>query len=151
MIRVPISINSRGSSAFTLPWVPTGMNTGVSMTPRLVVSRPRRALEPGSVLSNSNMNGRLPSPDSTGQFQKGNHTLLQIGCGQFQHFFQRDRILHVVLAGRGAAEGGQVRATADLLSEIVRHAADIGALGAGHDETANGLLVFGEAKVVDVD
>src|ERR1043165_715287 len=122
MIRVPISINSRGSSALTLPWAPTGMNTGVSMTPCPVVSRPRRALQPGSVLSNSNMGRRLPSGRSTGQFQKGNHTLLQIGRGQLERFFQRDRILHVVFARGGAAEGGEVGAAADFLAEIVRHA-----------------------------
>src|SRR5437867_2245925 len=117
MICVPISINSRGSSAFTLPWVPTGMNTGVSMTPWPVVSRPRRALESGSVLSNSNMGWRLPSGLSTGQFQKGNHALLQIGRGQLQHVFERDGILHVELARGGAAEGGEVGAAADFLAQ----------------------------------
>src|SRR5712692_8270329 len=55
MICVPISRNSRGSSALTLPCVPTGMKTGVSTVPREVVSRPRRACEPASVWSNSNM------------------------------------------------------------------------------------------------
>ncbi len=56
---MPISRNSRGSSAFTLACVPTGMNTGVSITPRVVVNRPRRAREDGSVFNNSNMRGAL--------------------------------------------------------------------------------------------
>src|SRR6185295_4675783 len=59
MISVPISSSSRGSSALTLPCVPTGMNTGVSMAPRAVVSRPSRALVEVSFLSNSNMGRRL--------------------------------------------------------------------------------------------
>jgi hypothetical protein len=45
----------RGSMALTEAWVPTGMKTGVSMTPWAVVSRPRRALVPGSVASSSNI------------------------------------------------------------------------------------------------
>src|ERR1035437_1805879 len=59
MIWVPISHNSRGSTALTLPCVPTDMKTGVSTTPCGVVSRPRRALEEVSVLSNSNMAARV--------------------------------------------------------------------------------------------
>src|SRR5436305_491189 len=59
MIWVPISRNSRGSSALTLPWVPTDMKTGVSTTPWLVVKRPSRAFEEGSVLSNSNIGRRV--------------------------------------------------------------------------------------------
>src|SRR5208283_3534403 len=59
MICVPISINSRGSSAFTLAWVPTGMYTGVSTTPCAVVNRPSRALVCASVLSSSNIARRF--------------------------------------------------------------------------------------------
>ncbi len=55
MICVPISRNSRGSSALTLACVPTGMNTGVSITPRVVVSRPSRPFDAVSVSNNSNM------------------------------------------------------------------------------------------------
>ena len=44
MICVPISRSSRGSIAFTLPCVPTGMNTGVSTTPCAVVNRPKPRL-----------------------------------------------------------------------------------------------------------
>src|ERR1019366_8726931 len=55
MICVPISWSSRGSSAFTLACVPTGMNTGVSMTPCAVVSFPRRALVCESVLRSLNI------------------------------------------------------------------------------------------------
>src|SRR6266850_2884951 len=55
MICVPISRNSRGSSALTLPCVPTDMKTGVSMTPWGVVNRPSRALEVASVFNNSNI------------------------------------------------------------------------------------------------
>src|ERR1041384_4528160 len=54
MICVPISSNSRESSALTLPCVPTGMNTGVSIRPCPVVSRPRRALVEASDLRSSN-------------------------------------------------------------------------------------------------
>ena len=52
---MPISRSSRVSSALTLAWVPTGMNTGVWITPRLVVNRPSRAFDPESVFNNSNM------------------------------------------------------------------------------------------------
>src|SRR5688572_4899872 len=55
IICVPISSSSRGSSALTLAWVPTGMKTGVSIRPRHVVIRPRRAFELASVFSNSNI------------------------------------------------------------------------------------------------
>src|SRR5260221_7583851 len=55
MICVPISWSSRGSSALTLACVPTGMNTGVSMTPCAVVSFPRRALVGASVFSSLNI------------------------------------------------------------------------------------------------
>ena len=37
--------------AFTVPWVPTGMKTGVRTSPWAVVIRPRRAREFGSVFS----------------------------------------------------------------------------------------------------
>src|SRR5882724_6986273 len=59
MICVPISRNSRGSSALTLPCVPTDMKTGVSTTPCGVVNRPRRALEVASDFNNSNI-GQVP-------------------------------------------------------------------------------------------
>src|SRR5580658_4295159 len=55
MICVPISSNSRGSRAFTLACVPTGMNTGVSTMPCAVRSFPRRALVCESDLSRSNI------------------------------------------------------------------------------------------------
>src|SRR5690606_15517594 len=54
MICVPISSSSRGSSALTEPCVPTDMNTGVSITPRVVVRRPSRARDSESFLSSSN-------------------------------------------------------------------------------------------------
>src|ERR1039458_1349036 len=59
MICVPISRSSRGSSAFTLAWVPTGMYTGVSTTPCAVVNRPSRALVCASVFSSSNIARRF--------------------------------------------------------------------------------------------
>src|SRR5438445_9995429 len=59
MICVPISRNSRGSIALTLPCVPTDMNTGVSTTPWAVVNRPSRAFELGSVFNNSNILARF--------------------------------------------------------------------------------------------
>src|SRR6266568_12934 len=43
MMRAPSASRSRGSSVFTVAAVPTGMKTGVSITPREVSSRPRRA------------------------------------------------------------------------------------------------------------
>jgi hypothetical protein len=42
--------------ALTVPAVPTGMNTGVSTTPRRVVSLPLRAFDPGSVAVTSKAN-----------------------------------------------------------------------------------------------
>src|ERR1017187_8920335 len=82
MIWEPISHSSRGSSAFTLPCVPTDMKTGVSTTPCGVVNRPRRARELASVFSNLNMargvgyaarrgNGKLNlATHSPGRFHK---------------------------------------------------------------------------------
>src|SRR5688572_28742611 len=59
MIWVPDLVSSRGSKALTLPCVPTGMKTGVSISPRAVVTRPRRALLVVSVFNNSHNEGRL--------------------------------------------------------------------------------------------
>ena len=39
----PVSSTSRGVMAFTVAWVPTGMYTGVSISPWGVWRRPRRA------------------------------------------------------------------------------------------------------------
>src|SRR6266508_680256 len=43
MTWAPTSCNCGGVSPLTVAWVPTGMNTGVSMAPCAVSSRPRRA------------------------------------------------------------------------------------------------------------
>src|SRR3954452_6030951 len=75
-----ISSSSRGSKAFTLPCVPTGMKTGVSITPRGVVKRPRRALDPGSVFSNSNIQIRFPAVKGARL-----HRLCSIDLGQSPH------------------------------------------------------------------
>ena len=49
MIDAPTSRRSSGSSAFTVAFVPTGMNWGVSTTPWVSVSRPARArVEPSA-------------------------------------------------------------------------------------------------------
>src|SRR5487761_91284 len=42
MISAPIPMTSRGVIALTEPYVPTGMNAGVSTVPRAKVRRPRR-------------------------------------------------------------------------------------------------------------
>lgn len=52
MIWALISCSSRGWIAFTVPYVPTGMKIGVSTTPWLSFTRPRRAWP--SVVSSSN-------------------------------------------------------------------------------------------------
>ena len=44
-----------------------------------------------------------------------------------------------------------MRAAAKIPAQIVHEGADIGALGAGHTEMADGLLVAGEAKAEDVN
>ena len=49
IIVAPFSRRSRGSSAFTVAWVPTGMNTGVSTAPCAVYSKPARARECASL------------------------------------------------------------------------------------------------------
>src|SRR5688572_25007062 len=54
MICVPISTSSRGSSAFTLACVPTGIKTGVSIVPCAVCNRPNRARLAESFLISSN-------------------------------------------------------------------------------------------------
>jgi hypothetical protein len=49
MIDAPTARRSSGSSAFTVAFVPTGMNWGVSTTPWVSVSRPARArVEPSA-------------------------------------------------------------------------------------------------------
>jgi hypothetical protein len=45
MTCAPSATSSSGDTVFTDPCVPTGMNTGVSITPCGVTSRPRRASE----------------------------------------------------------------------------------------------------------
>src|SRR5581483_1671548 len=50
MIRNPISVSSAGVIALTVACVPTGMNTGVSKVAWGRVSRPQRAVTPGSVV-----------------------------------------------------------------------------------------------------
>ena len=41
MMAAPISCKSSGVRVFTVPYVPTGMNTGVSITPRAVMHLPQ--------------------------------------------------------------------------------------------------------------
>src|ERR1700693_427386 len=55
MICAVISRSSRGLTAFTLPCVPTGINTGVSITPCAVFMRPRRAFDFRSCPRSSNI------------------------------------------------------------------------------------------------
>src|SRR3954466_3604852 len=51
MICAPVSATVSGNMAFTVAAVPTGMKTGVSMTPCAVVSRPRRAAPSRATMS----------------------------------------------------------------------------------------------------
>src|SRR5204863_24691 len=53
------SPSSRELTALTLPWVPTGMNAGVSIRPCSVLSRPERAFVLLSVAPTSNIGGTL--------------------------------------------------------------------------------------------
>ena len=53
MFFVPISCYSRGSIALTLACVPTGIKTGVLISPRVVTIFPRRALEDESLFCSS--------------------------------------------------------------------------------------------------
>src|SRR4051812_49033446 len=48
MICAPSAWSSSGEQHFTVAWVPTGMNTGVSIAPCGVATRPRRALDVAS-------------------------------------------------------------------------------------------------------
>src|SRR3954470_6846437 len=65
MICALSSRSSTGETALTVACVPTGMNTGVSMVPWRVTSRPRRARLCGSVPSNVNIAAAMAdeSPD----------------------------------------------------------------------------------------
>jgi hypothetical protein len=56
MICDPVAATCSGSRPLTVPWVPTGMNAGVSNEPWRVVTRPRRARVARSVASNSYRN-----------------------------------------------------------------------------------------------
>jgi len=51
--------------------VPTGMNTGVSITPRAVVKRPSLAFEAGSVWTSSNTGRSSPKTAFVTSFQHG--------------------------------------------------------------------------------
>src|SRR4051794_17006784 len=55
MISAPSSLRSRGRTPLTVPAVPTGINTGVLISPCEVLSRPRLALRfpcfPGAISS----------------------------------------------------------------------------------------------------
>src|SRR5450759_2567226 len=59
MICALSSRSSRGLTAFTLPCVPTGINAGVSITPCVVASRPRRARDERLLVINSNIAGHV--------------------------------------------------------------------------------------------
>src|ERR1017187_7978354 len=70
------------------------------------------------------------------QLQEGHHALLQLPRRQLKHFGQRDGVGHIELAGVHPPQRGQVRAAAELLSQFVRDAANIGPLRAGEAEMA---------------
>src|SRR5689334_9752034 len=71
MIWVCISSNSRGSSALTVAWVPTGMKTGVCTSPWIVFKTPRRALVFVSDLRSSNIEQAAEPASRPGSFQGG--------------------------------------------------------------------------------
>src|SRR6187397_325792 len=78
---------------------------------------------------------------SGGQLQERNHAFLQCCSREIQNLIQRLRIGHVELAGDGAPKRGEVRAAAEFLAEVMRHAANVRALGASEFERADGFDV----------
>ena len=75
------------------------------------------------------------------QFQERNHALLQFARRELQHVLQRLALATSNLPETHAAQRGEVRAAAEFLAQLVREAADVGALGAGDAELAERLLV----------
>src|SRR6516165_1564954 len=67
MICAPVSTTARGVMPLTEPYVPTGMNAGVSIVPRDSVMRPRRAGP--SEATSSNFNAVIaPTPSKRSSF-----------------------------------------------------------------------------------
>src|SRR3989454_9244623 len=85
------------------------------------------------------------------QFQERNYALFELGPREGQDVVQRQGIRHGEPAGGDAAQRGQVGAATEFLPEIMRERADVGAFGACDAELAEGILVAGEPKAVDVN
>ncbi len=80
-------------------------------------------------------------------FKNGNHFLFQFCRRQIHHVIELGRVGHVEFSGNAPAQRGQVRAAAELLAEVVREAADVGALGAGDAKFAERLGIFVKRKL----
>src|SRR5262245_46973601 len=94
MIDAPVAAMSSGSSALTVAFVPTGMNWGVSTTPWVSVSRPRRArVEPstagGTWTSNQAAPGMRSAPVQHGEHDRHDDR-------HKQHRAERDEDRHVL-------------------------------------------------------
>src|SRR3954465_14260925 len=72
MMFAPVSSTRCGDRALTAPAVPTGMNTGVSISPWAVRDRPARALDPDEVASREKK-GRAEAPNGrpVGELRSG--------------------------------------------------------------------------------
>src|SRR5207245_929912 len=62
-----------------------------------------------------------------------------------------DRILYGIFPGAFQVEPSQMGAAADLLAQLMRDGAHISSLGTSNAEYCKRLLIFTEAKIIDVD
>src|SRR5262245_41880466 len=94
MIDAPTVRRSSGSSAFTVAFVPTGMNWGVSTAPWVSVSRPRRArVEPSGGGATRTSNDEAARTMSA-PFQERDHG--RQDHGNQEHRPERDKVPHVL-------------------------------------------------------
>src|ERR1039458_4532988 len=82
------------------------------------------------------------------QLQEGHHALLQPVRRHLKPFCRGGAVGHIELAGVPPPQRRQVRPAAELLSQLVRDAADVGPLRAGEAEMAQRLLIVAELEVV---
>lgn len=85
------------------------------------------------------------------ELEEGDHASFQLLGGEVENLVEGQCIDDLMSVDGDAAEGFEVGAAADLLTEFVGEAPDVGALGAGDAERAYGFLVAGKAEGIDVD
>src|SRR6266403_5076582 len=94
---------------------------------------------------------QLFSRFTCGQRKKRDDALLQLSCGQLEHFFELGRIGGVKLARSDSSQCRQMRAATQFSPKFMSEAAHIGAFRARNPEPADRLLVSAEAEAVNMN